>query len=286
MRRDRHYLGLSPHGFHRIHYSEWGDPDNPRVLICVHGLTRCGRDFDFLAAALEADGYRVLCPDVAGRGQSQWLSHSADYNYNQYAADMAALIARSGAEQVDWVGTSMGGLIGMALAAQPGSPIRRLVVNDVGPFIPQAALERIATYVGQTPVFDDLAALERYIREISASFGPLDDAQWRHLAVHAARQLPDGRYTFAYDPAIADNFRTAADKDIDLWPLWEAIRCPVLLLRGATSDVLTRDTAAAMTQRGPKASLVEFPITGHAPMLMDPAQIAVVRDWLLAQQGA
>ncbi len=276
----RYLLGLGPHGFHRIHYTEWGDPANPRVLVCVHGLTRTGRDFDDLARALEAR-YRVLCPDVAGRGQSDWLSYKTDYGYPLYASDMAALIARSGAESVDWVGTSMGGLIGMMLAAYPGSPIRRLVVNDVGPFIPRAAIARIAAYVGQPVRFPDLATLEAYLRQIAAPFGPLSDEQWRHLAVHNARRLEDGQYTFAYDPGIAEGFRALEDTDVDLWPVWDAIRCPVLLLRGEHSDVLRREDAELMEQRGPGARLVQFKGIGHAPALMAPDQIGTVRDWLL-----
>ncbi len=277
----KHLLGLSPHGFHRFHYTEWGDPTNPKVLICVHGLTRTARDFDFLAAALETD-YRVLCPDVVGRGQSDWLSYKADYGYPQYCTDMNALLARSGAEQVDWVGTSMGGLIGMLLAANPGSPIRKMVVNDVGPFIAKEALERIAEYVGKPVTFADLDEMEQYIRTIAAPFGPLSDAQWRHLTVHSARQLEDSRYQFAYDPAIAEPLKTMVLEDVNLWPVWDAIRCPVLALRGMESDVLAHEDAKAMQERGPKAKLVEFAGIGHAPMLMDSEQIKRVRDWLLA----
>jgi pimeloyl-ACP methyl ester carboxylesterase len=276
-----HYvLGLGPHGFHRIHYTAWGDPDNPRVLICVHGLTRNARDFDFFAAAL-ADAYRIICVDVPGRGRSDWFTHKEDYSYPVYLAGMTAVLARTGAEQVDWVGTSMGGLIGMSLAAQPGSPIRRLVMNDVGPFIPKAAVERIATYVGKPLQFADLAELERYFRVIAAPFGPATDAQWHHMAVHSSRRQEDGRYVFAYDPGIAEAFKTTLD-DVDLWAIWDTVRCPVLVLRGVDSDVLTRADAEAMTQRGPRTQRVEFAGVGHAPGLMTDEQIATVRDWLLA----
>lgn len=276
---ENHFLGLGPHGFHRVHYTEWGNPANPRVLICVHGLTRTGRDFDALAQALAAD-YRVFCPDVVGRGQSDWLAHKGDYGYPLYLSDMAALIARSGAERVDWVGTSMGGLIGMFIAAQPGSPIRKLVINDVGPFIPKAGLERIAGYVGKPVQFADLDEMERYVRTIAAPFGALTDAQWRHLTVHAARRLDSGGYGFAYDPAIAEPFRSTLE-DIDLWPVWEAVRCPVLVLRGAQSDMLTQADTQAMKTRRPGVEVVEFAGIGHAPALLDDAQIAVVRNWLL-----
>jgi pimeloyl-ACP methyl ester carboxylesterase len=278
MRAD-HFLGLGPHGFHRVHYTEWGDPANDRVLVCVHGLTRTGRDFDFLAAALAAD-YRVICPDVVGRGQSEWLTHKADYGYPLYMSDMTALLARSGVEQVDWLGTSMGGLIGMFLAAQPGNPIRKLIMNDVGPFIFKAGLERIAEYVGKPVQFSNLKEMERYLRVIAAPFGPLSDAQWHHLTLHSARQLPSGEYTFAYDPGIAEPFKNTP-QDVDLWSVWDAVRCPVLVLRGAESDVLAHTDAEAMQARGPKAELIEFAGIGHAPALMTAEQIAVVRNWLL-----
>ncbi|MGB8330386.1 MAG: alpha/beta hydrolase [Polyangiales bacterium] len=277
--RSNHFLGLGPHGFHRVYYTEWGNPTNDRVLVCIHGLTRTGRDFDFLAAALAAD-YRVICPDVVGRGQSEWLTHKADYGYPLYMNDITALLARSGVEQVDWLGTSMGGLIGMFLAAQPGNPIRKLIMNDVGPFICKAGLERIAEYVGKPVQFTHLTEMERYLRVIAAPFGPLTDAQWLHLTLHSARQLPSGEYTFAYDPGIAEPFKNTS-QDIDLWPVWDAVRCPVLVMRGAESDVLARADAEAMQARGPRAELVEFAGIGHAPALMTAEQIAVVRDWLL-----
>ncbi|MDX1655953.1 MAG: alpha/beta hydrolase, partial [Candidatus Competibacteraceae bacterium] len=197
-------------------------------------------------------------------------------------ADCNALIARAGVEQVDWVGTSMGGLIGMMLAAQPGSPLGRLVINDVGPFIPKEALERIASYVGQSPAFAELDELERYMRVINAPFGELSDEQWRHLAVHNARQTDSGQWIYAYDPGIREIFSQSAIDDINLWPVWDGVCNPTLLLRGADSDVLRREDAQAMTRRGPKPELVEFTGVGHAPVLMNDEQIAVVRNWLLA----
>ena len=270
---------LGPHGFHRMAYAEWGAADNPQVVICVHGLTRNGRDFDALAAALESRR-RVLCPDVAGRGRSEWLADKQGYGYPLYLADMAALVARSGAEQVDWVGTSMGGLIGMMLAAQPNTPIRRLVLNDVGPLIPKSALERIASYVGKDPRFASFEALEQYIRTVSAPFGPFTDTQWHHLTEYTARRHQDGTFGLVYDPAIGDAF-AAPLQDVSLWPFWDAISCPTLLLRGQQSDLLLRETAEEMTRRGPKAKLVEFAGVGHAPMLMAQDQISIVQEFLL-----
>ena len=277
----RSHRALGPHGFHRVHYTEWGDPDNPKVLICVHGLTRTGRDFDFLAAALENE-YRVICPDVVGRGQSDWLNDKSDYTYPLYVNDMAMLLARIDAERIDWVGTSMGGLIGIFLASYTGSPIHKMVINDIGPRIPAAGLQRVATYVGQVVTFDSIEKMEKFLRTIAATFGNLSDEQWRHMTIHGARQLEDGRYTFAYDPGIAKNFRTLDLKDIDLWSMWDAIHCPTLVLRGEHSDVLDHSDAVTMTERGPKATLIEFPGMGHAPALMADDQIAVVRNWLLA----
>lgn len=274
----KHILGLGPHGFHRLHYTEWGDTNNPRVLICVHGLTRTARDFDFLATSLERD-YRVICPDIVGRGQSEWLNNKLDYNYPQYLNDMTALLARTGVERVDWIGTSMGGLIGMLLAAQPGSPIRKLVMNDVGPLVPKIGLARIAEYVGKPVEFTSIAEMESYLRMIAAPFGPLTDDQWRHLATHSARRLENGDYVFAYDPGIAESMK-AIQEDVDLWSVWDAVSCNVLVLRGAKSDVLNRNDAEMMTQRGPRAKLVEFANIGHAPALMSDDQIQIIKDWL------
>lgn len=274
---------LSGEGFHRMYYTDWGDPANPRIVICVHGLTRNCRDFDDLAHALESD-FRVICPDVAGRGTSDWLPNKHDYGYPQYMADANALMARAtagGPKTIYWVGTSMGGILGMLLAACPRSPIARLVVNDVGIVIPKTALERIARYVGKSPSFNSLDELEAYTRLISAPFGPLTDPQWRHLAVHGARQASDGKWSMGYDPGIAVVFEKAAAADIDLSHYWDAVTCPTLLLRGEQSDILAEDIATRMTQRGPKPRLVEFPGVGHAPMLMAADQIRIVREFLL-----
>jgi pimeloyl-ACP methyl ester carboxylesterase len=278
-------LCVGPRGFHRMRYTDWGDPANPRVVVCVHGLTRTGRDFDDLARALEGD-FRVVCPDVVGRGQSDWLEDKQGYGYPQYAADLTALLARTtagGDRTIFWVGTSMGGILGMLLASYPRSPIARLVANDVGILIPKAALARISAYVGKSPLFDTLEELEALVRVISAPFGPLTDQQWRHLTTHSAKQHDSGKWSMGYDPGIGVPFEQAAAADIDLARYWDAITCPTLLLRGAQSDILPRETALEMTRRGPKPRLVEFAGVGHAPMLMAADQIATVREFLLGR---
>jgi len=279
----RHTLtAASASGLHRLSYLEWGDPANPRVLVCVHGLTRCARDFDPLAAAL-ADHYRVVCPDMPGRGESSWLKNPMEYGQPTYVNDAVTLVARLGVDAVDWVGTSMGGLLGMALASLEGNPIRRMVVNEAGPLVAAAALERIGTYVGKAPELPSIEVAERYIRTISAPFGPHTDAEWRFLTEHVVRQKPDGTYRVHYDPALAVPFNAAAPhKDIDLWPVWEQVRCPTLVIRGELSDLLSRETAERMKASGPRAQVIEIPGVGHAPTLMQPDQIAMVRNFLLA----
>ena len=280
--RQRFVQCASPRGLHRVGYLEWGDPKNERVLICVHGLTRCARDFDALAAAM-SDKYRVVCPDVAGRGASEWLADPMLYQPPQYVADMVTLIARLDVESVHWVGTSMGALIGMALAAQAGTPIRKFVLNDAGPVVTKVALERIATYVGMAPALPDMATAEKYVRTVSASFGPHTDAEWRFLTEVVVRKNADGSLRMHYDPKIGEPFRaTMPEKDLEAWPLWDAIKCPTLVLRGAQSDLLTAATCEQMKQRGPKAKVVEIPGVGHAPTLMHADQIKIVRDFLLS----
>jgi pimeloyl-ACP methyl ester carboxylesterase len=274
---------LGPHGLHRMVYSEWGDRSNPRVLICVHGLTRNGGDFDVLANALASD-YRVVCPDVVGRGRSDRLLVSDDYALPIYANDMLTLLARLDVEKVHWLGTSMGGLIGMFLAGLPGTPITRLVLNDVGPVVAAEALQRIGEYVGKAPTFADLAEAEQYVRLVCAPFGPMSDAQWRYVTVAGTRSNAEGRIEMNYDPRIAEPFRKAylETKEVSLWPLYDAIRCPTLVLRGVESDVLLHATAQEMTTRGPKAKLVEIAGVGHAPMFLVESQIRIVQDYLLS----
>jgi len=275
------FLGLNTGGFHRVAYTEWGEPNEYPTVVCVHGLSRNGRDFDFLATALQ-EKRRVVCPDLAGRGRSDWLSNKQSYSFETYCADLTALLARIGGDSFDWVGTSLGGLIGMVLAAQPGSPIRRLVINDAGPFIPRTAPERILGYLGKAPSFASVAEAEHYLRQTLAPYGKLSDEQWAHLARHGVRTKRNGGFAIAYDPGIAVPMRATRPVDLDLWETWDTIRCPVLLLRGADSDVLSRETAEEMRRHGPPTELVEFPDVGHAPALMDSQQIDVVTSWLLA----
>lgn len=269
---------LDPHGWHFMRYTDWGDANNKRVLVCVHGLTRNARDFDYIAERL-SDGYRVICPDVAGRGRSDWLRDPGDYTYSLYGTDMATLIASLHAETVDWLGTSMGGIIGMFLAAAPGSPLRKLVLNDVGCVIPKAAIERIGQYVGREPSFESLEALEAAMRSVSP-FGELTAGQWRHLSLHVARHDADGKWRFRYDPGIGKVFHAAPPAEVNLRPFWREVHGPVLVIRGESSDLLLPETLEEMCAR-PHTERLVVARTGHAPMLMDDAQVAAVRRFLL-----
>lgn len=280
--RQSHVLVGRDSGVYRMHYREWGDPANPRVLVCAHGLTRNGRDFERLAQAL-ADDLRVVAPDVVGRGESDWLRDPTGYQLPLYVQDMLVLIARLDVARVAWLGTSMGGLIGMLLAALPGTPIERLVLNDVGPLLSAAALARIGEYVGKAPPLPTRAAAEAYIRAVSAPFGPHDDAQWAFLTEVMLKPDGAGGWRLNYDPGIAVPFRQGVDgKDVDLWPFYDRIACPVLLTRGAQSDLLSAETACAMSERGPRARWIDFDGVGHAPTFLQPDQIAVAAEFLRA----
>jgi pimeloyl-ACP methyl ester carboxylesterase len=268
-------------GFHRMAFEEWGDPGAPPV-VCVHGLTRNGRDFDALAQALAGD-FRVICPDLPGRGRSDWLADPMLYQAQHYVTALGHLLSTIGGD-VAWVGTSLGGICGMLVAAADGSPISRLVLNDVGPFIPADSLRRIRDYMvasGDSPLmsrFPDLDAVERHLRLIHAPFGPLSDEQWATMARNSARSQPDGRFAMHYDPRIAEPLRGQEPADVDLWPFWDRIRVPRLVIRGETSDVLPSDIFARMEASG--AMVFEVPLTGHAPALLDPPQIEAIRAFL------
>jgi len=277
--RQNSFLSLGPHGFHRIAYTQWGFVEAGRTIFCVHGLTRNSRDFDFLAQSL-CNSHHVICPDIAGRGKSDWLMNPHDYGFPTYLSDMAALMAKIGEEQIDWIGTSMGGLIGMMLAAQINSPIQRLIVNDVGPFITKESLSFLGSYLGLDMSFPTLQSVEQHLRQIHEPFGKLTDSMWHHLAHHSSRKNEDGQFVLHYDPAISVPFQAAEPADVDLWPIWEAIQCPVLILRGENSALLSKETAEEMLRRGPDAELVEIPQVGHAPTLMEDNQINLVKRWL------
>ncbi len=276
---------LSPAGLHQMAYKEWGDPDNPQVLVCVHGVTRVSDDFDALAAAM-SDRYRVICPDVVGRGRSSWLKDPRFYVVPQYVSDMVTLVARLNVPQVDWFGTSMGALIGMGLASFADSPVRKMVMNDVGPALNFPALRRIGEYIGADLRFASFGEGRDYVRMISAPFGPHSDAEWDKLARDVLRQEEDGRWRRHYDLALALPFQSLTEEiakqgEAAMWAAYDAIRCPVLLVRGSESDLLTAESAQQMTQRGPKARLVELPGLGHAPTFMHADQIALAREFLL-----
>jgi pimeloyl-ACP methyl ester carboxylesterase len=274
--RLRYLLGGA---FHGLAWTEWGPPEGAPV-VCVHGLTRGGRDFDVLARALAAEGRRVLCPDLPGRGASDWLPDPMLYTPPSYAVALGHLLARLDGP-VDWVGTSLGGICGMLVAAAEGHPLRRLVLNDIGSRVPSTAADRIAAYVKLPLAFDDVAALEAHLRQVHAPFGPLGDAQWRHLAETSARRLPDGRIGLHYDPGIAVPFEHAPTGPVDLSLVWSRVKLPVLLLRGAESDILDAETAQEMALRR-EVRLVTLPGIGHAPALMDPAQVEAVAAFLRA----
>ena len=285
----RYVQCASPTGLHRMAYTEWGDPANKRVLVCVHGLTRSGRDFDRVAAAL-ADVYRVVCPDVVGRGLSDWLADANRYIVPQYVTDMVTLIARLDVESVDWFGTSMGGLIGMTLAGLPGSPIRKLLVNDIGPHIEPGALDRIREYVGKSMSFASLAEAVDYAASLAPGFGRLSADEWHEINAPLMRQREDGRWELRYDPAVAQPF-AAVNPDAGLgaeaflWRLFEAIPGPVLVTRGAESDLLSAQTAASMVERGKAVSSVEIEGAGHAPAFLDAEQIAIARRFFVGDDA-
>jgi pimeloyl-ACP methyl ester carboxylesterase len=262
--------------FHSLAYVEFGNPAAPAV-VCVHGLTRNGRDFDPLAEAL-SDRFHVICPDLPGRGKSGWLADSSLYQPPSYPVALSHLLAAIN-KPVAWVGTSLGGICGLMLAAAANTPITRMVLNDIGPHIPAAALARIREYMTKAPDrFPSLGTLEAHLRLIHAPFGKLTDAQWAHLARYSARPVLGGAYTLHYDPKIADPIAASVPLDVDMWPLWNLIKIPVLAIRGESSDLLTPETFERMRHDGAQSLVV--PDAGHAPALMDPPTIAAIRDFL------
>jgi len=274
--------GLDSGGFHRIAWYRWPCTRGKAraTVLCVHGLTRNGRDFDRLAEGLvQRIPVDVVAVDMPGRGESEWRSDPACYSYPHYMADLAVLIARLAAERLFWVGTSMGGLLGLILAAQANTPVERLVLNDIGPFIPQAARARIASYAGLEVQFGSEDEFAAHLRGLYAAFGVPDEAGWQQMIRHSQRRTPDGMITYNYDSKVGLGLH-AATADFDLWPLWDQVRCPTMVLRGESSDVLLPETAEEMTRRGPHAKLVVCPGCGHAPSLMRCNEIEAIAEFL------
>ena len=267
-------------GFHDLHYVEWGRRNARRTIVCCHGYSGNARDFDYLARELAADA-RVICIDVAGRGESQWLANPMGYHFGQFLADIHSLLLHLELKEVEWVGTSMGGLLGMLLASKPGSPVKRLVMNDVGAFLPTDALQAIARNLEAPERFDSLDAVEQHMRHTHREWGELTAEQWRHFAVHGSRRTDDGGWRLHFDPQIARVARPMPlMPGLFFWDAWYRVDCPVLLLRGALSRVFPESVAEAMLDVKPMATLVEFPECGHVPALMSSEQIAVVRNFL------
>ena len=264
---------------------EWGDEKNPRVVLCVHGLSRNGRDFDVLADALSKD-FRVLCPDIPGRGHSDWLASAAQYSIPTYLRFINAMLTEFGIQTYDWVGTSMGGLIGMVMAAgagAPGAAMRRLVINDIGPVLEIEAINRIASYVGLAPNFATYQELYAATRMAITTFGPLTDEQYHHMVGTSCWQRPDGRWEFKMDPKVGEAFRSGlATPAADMWPLWLALKQPTLILRGAHSDLLSAATLTKMAETHPNARALTIADTGHAPMIFDAPTVNAVVHFLAA----
>jgi pimeloyl-ACP methyl ester carboxylesterase len=278
-------MAMGPHGLIRIAYVEWGPADSQHVVVCVHGLTRNARDFDFLARRLAQKGVRVIAADLPGRGRSQWLTPPSDYQTPAYLAAMAAVIARSGAAEVDWIGTSLGGHIGMEMAAMPGNQIRRLILNDFGARISGVALQRIGSYLRNNRRFASIEDVDLHLRSIHETFGALTDSHWRHMAEHSSVKTEEGDYRQHFDPAIGRVFSWPLMVDVALWNVWEKVACPVLILHGEDSDLLHASTVRDMQRRGAaaKKKLVRAIVVrecGHAPSLMTDSQMALIEDFL------
>lgn len=295
------FFGLSEEGFHRIVYSEWGEshPETP-TIICVHGLTRNRRDFDAFANYLSSQGRHVFCPDIVGRGDSDYLKNPLHYTYEQYIADMNAMIARTNSkEKIDWIGTSMGGLIGMFIASLPRNPLRRLIINDIGPQIPAAAMTRMSTYTGTDPEFASLDEAKRYFKNVYSGFGTLTEDNWQHFTETSVREVATGKWVTKIDPGV--KIMPAKSKlawksllhplkalegslfDIDLWEVWRKITCPVLVIHGKHSDLLLPQTIEKMIAIHPNTEVIEIEDAGHAPALFDPSHHHMIFNWLKSE---
>lgn len=282
---EKSFLSINSQGYHRVVYNDWG-PADVTPVICVHGLTGNGHDFDFLAEDLVKEGYRLIAVDLPGRGRSGFLPNPLDYNYKQYCQDLMALMTHLGINKpgsVDWIGISLGGLLGIRMAGMKDTPIRRMIINDVGPEVPKPALDFIHTVISQTYRFNTILDLEKRMRETRGlTWGPVTDEQWKHMAEHNARALDDGSITYSYDPDIAIIFENEPIGETDLWLYWDQIKCPVLTLQGKKSVVLPTRILGEMKLRGPGPTMETeiFKDCGHVPSLWAPDQIKVIRQWL------
>lgn len=273
------YWGLSPQGFHKLAYVEWGEKENPNVLVCIHGLTRNSRDFDYLARDLQKT-YRIICPDLVGRGKSDYVGNPLLYNFPQYMSDMVALLARTGVKSIHWLGTSLGGVIGMMLAAQPFSPIKSLILNDVGMIVPSLALQRIGTYARNDHGFSSFEDAKSYFQTILSPMGVLDSEKWTHITKYSTLASATESLRLAYDPAIGESFINQPTPTLHLETYWQSIQCPILVLQGEHSDFLPPDILTKMLYFQPEAKIVPLPGCGHAPSLMEPHQIQAIKEWL------
>jgi pimeloyl-ACP methyl ester carboxylesterase len=296
MKKD-YFFGLSEEGFHKIAYTEWGVSSEHAAIICVHGLTRHSRDFDSLANYLSAQNNHVFCPDIVGRGDSDWLKNPLHYTYEQYLADMNVMMARTQAKEVNWIGTSMGGLIGMMLAALPYSPIKRLILNDVGPQIPVNAIARFSKYASPDPEFSSLSEAKQFFKKVYADFGHLSESQWDHFTQTSVREITPGQFISKYDQDV----KTSHAKnnwgwrllfhphkalegtllDVDLWDIWRKITCPVLVIHGENSDILLPSIIGKMQTLHPNTQVIEIANTGHAPALLELTHHEMINQWLI-----
>ncbi|WP_198027098.1 alpha/beta fold hydrolase [Candidatus Paracaedibacter symbiosus] len=269
-------LCLATDGFHKVSYTDWGSLDSQKIAICVHGVSRNGRDFDYLARALAADGYRVICPDMPGRGKSDWLPLALDYNMPLMATILTTFINVFPSDELLWIGTSMGGLLGMLMASRANTPIKKLILNDVGPHLNAEPLKKIVQYLSLMPTFKTRDLAKHFLSQILAPFGVKTDEHLDHLTTYSFFVNDQGEYQLAYDPKILSTFQA---EEANLWPFWEPIECPILILRGKNSEILTKETAMKMLEK-PHVALAEFEGVAHAPALMDDEQIMTIIQWL------
>ncbi len=287
--KEESFLGLSPEGFHRVYYRTHGQYRPDAAFMCVHGLTRNSSDFDFLAQKLQSRHY-VVCPDIVGRGRSDRLKNAENYSYRQYLSDVNTLIQKANTSSIDWLGTSMGGLLGLLLAAQPRTPIRRLILNDVGPVVPAAAIERLKAYAGVHFEFQNRNEAEAFLKVAYAPFGPMSPEAWQHFADNSLKATSHGTLTLNYDPMVAgaveddsqDNTGVSTDLEgnVTFWPLWDKITCPVFVVHGKHSDILTSEILEEMKSRGPQFESYEIEETGHAPSLTSESQVLPILEWI------